>query len=65
MPKHHLEKGEQAALRKMANDIIGAQTKEIAEMRKWRKAWYGSAGSDDDGMHGAGHGGEDEMDMGG
>jgi uncharacterized protein (DUF305 family) len=44
-----LKSGEQPALRTMANDIIDAQTKEIAQMREWRKAWYGS----------------DEMDMGG
>jgi uncharacterized protein (DUF305 family) len=53
MAKQLLEKGEQPALRKMANDIISAQTDEIAQMRKWRKAWYGSAGSSGDSMHGS------------
>ena len=48
MAKQLLKKGEQPGLRKMANDIISAQTDEIAQMRKWRKAWYGSAGSSGD-----------------
>jgi uncharacterized protein (DUF305 family) len=42
MAKQLLKSGEQPALRTMANDIIDAQTKEIAQMREWRKAWYGS-----------------------
>jgi uncharacterized protein (DUF305 family) len=29
----------------MAQDIIDAQTSEIAQKRRWRKAWYGSAES--------------------
>ncbi len=53
MAKQLLKKGERPALRKMANDIISAQTDEIAQMRKWRKAWYGSAGSSGDSMHGS------------
>ena len=43
MAKRLLAKGEQPALQKMAKDIIAAQSKEIAQMRAWRKAWYGSA----------------------
>jgi uncharacterized protein (DUF305 family) len=43
MAEELLENGEQPALREMAGDIISAQTKEIARMRAWRKAWYGSA----------------------
>ena len=43
----------------MAHDIIDAQTGEIAEMRAWRKPWYGSARSSadpmaDHDMHGGG-----------
>ncbi len=46
MAKQLLMKGEQPALRTMADDIIEAQTKEIEQMREWRKAWYGSADMD-------------------
>lgn len=46
MAKQLLKSGEQPALRTMADDIIEAQTKEIEQMRGWRKAWYGSAGMD-------------------
>jgi uncharacterized protein (DUF305 family) len=55
MAKQLLKKGEQPGLRKMGNDIIAAQTKEIAQMRQWRKAWYGSAGSSDPSTHGSDH----------
>jgi uncharacterized protein (DUF305 family) len=53
MAKQLLQEGEQPALRKMADGIISAQTDEIAQMRKWRQAWYGSAGSSGDSMHGS------------
>src|SRR4051794_35799784 len=56
-----LKQGEQPALRKMANDIIAAQTKEIAQMRARRKAWYGSAGTSDNATYGS----DDSMGMGG
>jgi uncharacterized protein (DUF305 family) len=60
MAKQLLNKGEQPALRQMANDIISAQTKEIAQMRQWRKTWYGAArGSGDMEGHSM-----DDMDMG-
>ena len=42
MAQRELAKGTQPALRKMAKDIISAQTEEIAEMQRWRKLWYGS-----------------------
>ncbi len=45
MAKALQKKGEQPGLRKMADDIIAAQTKEIAQMEAWRKAWYGSNSS--------------------
>lgn len=48
-----LEKGEQPAMRRMANDVISAQSDEIAELRRWRKARYGSAGNTGDSMHGS------------
>lgn len=53
-----LASGEQPALRNMAKDIIAAQSEEIAKMRKWRKAWYGTA-------DGAQRGMDDTMNMDG
>ena len=50
MAKQLLKKGEQPALRNLAKDIVSAQTDEIAQMRNWRKAWYGSAGSSGNSM---------------
>jgi uncharacterized protein (DUF305 family) len=44
MAEQLLKRGEQPGLRKMSTDMIAAQTKEIAQMRAWRKAWYGSSG---------------------
>lgn len=38
------------ALVKIANTIVATQGKEIAQMRAWRKAWYGSARIDPNGM---------------
>lgn len=32
--------GRAARLRRMADDIITAQTREIAQMRQWRNAWF-------------------------
>src|SRR5919198_239783 len=61
MARALLNKGEQPALRKMANDIISAQTEEIAQMKQWRKTWYGSAKVPTDV---SGHGSMDDMDMG-
>lgn len=43
MARTLLADGEQPALRKMAHDIIEAQSAEIALMRSWHKRWYGSA----------------------
>lgn len=42
MARVELAKGAQPALRQMAKNIIAVQTKEIAQMRSWRKRWYGS-----------------------
>ena len=38
-----LEDGEHRNLRAMAQDIISAQTREITQLKRWRKTWYGSA----------------------
>lgn len=45
MAEEELSKGENATLRKLAEDIIGAQKREIDQMRSWRQKWYGSAGA--------------------
>ena len=42
MAKPAAQEGQQPALRKMADDIIAAQTEEIAQIASWRKAWYGT-----------------------
>lgn len=47
MAREELAKGEHFELREMAQGIITAQSKEIAQMTKWRKEWYGSATSDE------------------
>ena len=57
MAKEELAKGENPTLRGLAEDIVAAQEREIAQMREWRKAWYGSAGRSGDSMHGS----EDSM----
>jgi uncharacterized protein (DUF305 family) len=55
MAKQLLKNGEHPELQKMAQDIIDAQTDEIAQMREWRKNWYGSAGTGGhEAMHGEG-----------
>jgi uncharacterized protein (DUF305 family) len=41
MAKALIERGEQPALRAMARQMIAAQAREIGQMRRWRKAWYG------------------------
>ncbi len=40
MAKAVLKNSQRPELKKLANEIIQAQEKEIAEMKKWRKAWY-------------------------
>jgi uncharacterized protein (DUF305 family) len=61
MAKVELAKGAQPGLRRMAKDIISAQTKEIAQMRQWRRAWYGSAKAQ---MDKRGHGSMGDMHRG-
>lgn len=39
MARKELAKGSQPALRAMAHDIIDAQTKQMMQMREWRKTW--------------------------
>lgn len=57
MAREELAKGENPTLRSLAEDIVAAQEREIAQMREWREAWYGSAGGSGESMHGS----EDSM----
>jgi len=45
MARAELAKGVNAPLQAIARAIVKAQKKEIAEMKAWRKAWYGAASS--------------------
>jgi uncharacterized protein (DUF305 family) len=39
-----LQHSQRLEMKKLAQDIIAAQEKEIAQMQEWRKAWYPNAG---------------------
>jgi uncharacterized protein (DUF305 family) len=41
MAKDALKKTARPELKKLAQDIITAQEKEIAMLKEWRKKWYG------------------------
>lgn len=45
MAKEAQQKSERPEIKKLADEIIQAQTKEIAELQTWRKQWYATAGS--------------------
>jgi uncharacterized protein (DUF305 family) len=54
MARVELRGGQDAAARALARRIVAAQTKEIAQMRRWRKRWYGrrpSGGAPAGGAH--------------
>ena len=57
MAEEQLAKGENVTLRKMAEDIVSSQNREIEQMREWRDMWYGSGGAESGGAegHGSGH----------
>jgi uncharacterized protein (DUF305 family) len=40
MARQQLAKGQHPQLRRMAREIVAAQSREIAQMRKWRERWY-------------------------
>lgn len=42
MAKIALERAEHAEIKAMAKDIVASQEAEIAKMKAWRKAWFGS-----------------------
>lgn len=41
MAEQALQRAEHEELKQMANEIISAQTREIATMQGWLEAWYG------------------------
>lgn len=43
MAKEAQQKSERPEIKKLADEIIKAQTKEIAELQTWRKQWYPTA----------------------
>ena len=43
MAKEGLEKSQRPEIKQLANNIIEAQNKEIAQMKQWRTAWYPKA----------------------
>lgn len=44
MAKEALPKSRHPQIKKLANDIIKEQNKEIAQMKQWRQAWYPKVG---------------------
>ena len=45
MAQEVLDKSQRPEMKKLAEDIIAAQNREIEQMKQWRKAWYPKAGS--------------------
>jgi uncharacterized protein (DUF305 family) len=45
MARLALTNAQHKEIKDLANAIIAAQNKEIAEMNAWQKAWYGIAGT--------------------
>jgi uncharacterized protein (DUF305 family) len=45
MAQEALQKAQHPEIKKLAQDIIDAQQKEIAEMKQWRATWYPNVGT--------------------
>jgi uncharacterized protein (DUF305 family) len=45
MAKEALSKSKRPEIKKLAQDIIAAQNREINQLKQWRQAWYPKAGS--------------------
>jgi len=45
MAQEALQKAQHPEIKKLAQDIIDAQQKEIAEMKQWRATWYPNVGN--------------------
>jgi uncharacterized protein (DUF305 family) len=51
MAKEALQKSQRPEIKKLANEIIKAQEKEISELKQWRKAWYPKAPQEPQAWH--------------
>lgn len=51
MAQEALQKSKRPEIKKLANEIIKAQDKEIAELKQWRKAWYPTAPNEPQAWH--------------
>lgn len=47
MARIALTRAQHPQIKRLAQSIVAAQQREIAEMKEWRKAWYGSAATPD------------------
>lgn len=47
MTQYLIADSERPELQKLAEDIISAQQREIAQMQQWRRDWYGTSTGDD------------------
>lgn len=51
MAKEALQKSKRPEIKKLANEIIKAQDKEITQLKQWRKSWYASSPSEPQAWH--------------
>ena len=51
MAQEALQKSKRPEIKKLANEIIKAQDKEIAELKQWRKTWYPTAPNEPQAWH--------------
>lgn len=51
MAQEALQKSKRPEIKKLANEIIKAQDKEIAELKQWRKIWYPTAPNEPQAWH--------------
>lgn len=51
MAQEALQKSKRPEIKKLANEIIKAQNKEIAELKQWRKTWYPTAPKEPQAWH--------------
>lgn len=51
MASYALQKSKRPEIKKLANEIIKAQNKEIAELKQWRQTWYPTAPNEPQAWH--------------